>query len=107
MAALVRGVGPPSAEGGRFAAEGGLRPRAAAAPRFTRAPATGRPSATQSPPRAERAHREAAPASSVRDISVTDERPDPELDDERRRYYRLTKPGRRALSAARAKKVYP
>jgi len=51
-------------------------------------------------------------------IEEADERPDPELDDERRRYYRLTQPGRRALasetgriatliSAARAKKVYP
>jgi DNA-binding PadR family transcriptional regulator len=54
----------------------------------------------------------------ARFIEEADERPDPELDDERRRYYRLTKPGRRALraetarvatliSAARAKKVYP
>jgi DNA-binding PadR family transcriptional regulator len=51
-------------------------------------------------------------------IEAADERPDPELDDERRRYYRLTTQGRRALaaetsriatliSAARAKKVYP
>jgi DNA-binding PadR family transcriptional regulator len=51
-------------------------------------------------------------------IEEADERPDPELDDERRRYYRLTPSGRRALkadtarvamliSAARAKKVYP
>ncbi|HUE88235.1 MAG TPA: helix-turn-helix transcriptional regulator [Vicinamibacterales bacterium] len=51
-------------------------------------------------------------------IEEADERPDPELDDERRRYYRLTPLGRRALaaetgrvaaliSAARAKKVYP
>jgi DNA-binding PadR family transcriptional regulator len=51
-------------------------------------------------------------------IEEADERPDPALDDERRRYYRLTPQGRRALSAetarvatlisaARAKKVYP
>ncbi len=51
-------------------------------------------------------------------IEEADERPDPSLDDERRRYYRITAPGRRALraetarvatllSAARAKKVYP
>ena len=51
-------------------------------------------------------------------IEEADERPDPDLDDERRRYYRLTPPGRRALrnetarvaslvQAARAKKVYP
>ena len=51
-------------------------------------------------------------------IAEAEERPDPELDDERRRYYRLTPSGRRALkadtarvatliSAARAKKVYP
>lgn len=51
-------------------------------------------------------------------IEEADERPDPELDDERRRYYRLTASGRRALKAetarvaslvraARAKKVYP
>ncbi len=51
-------------------------------------------------------------------IEEADERPDPELDDERRRYYRLTRLGRRALAAesarmatllaaARAKKVYP
>jgi DNA-binding PadR family transcriptional regulator len=51
-------------------------------------------------------------------IEEADERPDPELDDERRRYYRLTPQGRRALtaettrvatliSAARAKRVYP
>ena len=51
-------------------------------------------------------------------IEEADERPDPALDDERRRYYRITAPGRRALqhetarvatlvSAARAKKVYP
>jgi DNA-binding PadR family transcriptional regulator len=51
-------------------------------------------------------------------IEQADERPDPELDDDRRRYYRLTPLGRRALkseaarvatliSAARAKKVYP
>jgi DNA-binding PadR family transcriptional regulator len=54
----------------------------------------------------------------ARFIEEADERPDPELDDERRRYYRLTPQGRRALtaetarvatliSAARAKKVYP
>ena len=51
-------------------------------------------------------------------IQHADERPDPELDDERRRYYRITTSGQRALrnetvrvaalvSAARAKKVYP
>jgi DNA-binding PadR family transcriptional regulator len=51
-------------------------------------------------------------------IEEADERPDPELDDERRRYYRLTHLGRRVLSAetsrlstllaaARAKKVFP
>ena len=51
-------------------------------------------------------------------IEEVDERPDPSLDDERRRYYRLTTLGRRALAAesarlatllaaARAKKVYP
>jgi DNA-binding PadR family transcriptional regulator len=54
----------------------------------------------------------------ARFIEEADERPDPELDDERRRYYRLTSAGRRALesetsrvaallAAARAKKVYP
>jgi DNA-binding PadR family transcriptional regulator len=32
-------------------------------------------------------------------ILETDERPDPELDDERRRYYRLTEYGRRVLKA--------
>ena len=32
-------------------------------------------------------------------IEESDERPDPELDDERRRYYRLTDYGRRVLSA--------
>lgn len=32
-------------------------------------------------------------------IEEADERPDPELDDERRRYYRLTPLGRRALAA--------
>ncbi|HXC36752.1 MAG TPA: PadR family transcriptional regulator [Candidatus Acidoferrales bacterium] len=32
-------------------------------------------------------------------IEESDERPDPELDDERRRYYRLTGFGRRVLSA--------
>ena len=51
-------------------------------------------------------------------IAEADERPDPEIDDERRRYYRITPVGRRALkhetgrvatliAAARAKKVYP
>ena len=51
-------------------------------------------------------------------IEEAEERPDPELDDERRRYYRITTLGERALkrettrvamlvSAARAKKVYP
>ena len=32
-------------------------------------------------------------------IEETEERPDPELDDERRRYYRLTAQGERVLSA--------
>jgi len=32
-------------------------------------------------------------------IVESDERPDPEYDDERRRYYRLTTLGRRVLSA--------
>jgi len=32
-------------------------------------------------------------------IEETDERPDPELDDERRRYYRITLYGRRVLQA--------
>lgn len=32
-------------------------------------------------------------------IEESDERPDPALDDERRRYYRLTETGRRAASA--------
>jgi DNA-binding PadR family transcriptional regulator len=32
-------------------------------------------------------------------IAETDERPDPEMDDERRRYYRLTGLGERVLSA--------
>ncbi|HET8628472.1 MAG TPA: PadR family transcriptional regulator [Thermomicrobiales bacterium] len=32
-------------------------------------------------------------------IEEAGERPDPSLDDERRRYYRLTDPGRRALEA--------
>ena len=32
-------------------------------------------------------------------VEETDERPDPELDDERRRYYRLTGLGERVLSA--------
>ncbi len=51
-------------------------------------------------------------------IEEADERPDPELDDERRRYYRATPLGRRVLkaetarmaalvAAARAKKVTP
>lgn len=51
-------------------------------------------------------------------IEEADERPDPTLDDERRRYYRMTRLGRRVLeaesarlsvllSAARAKKVFP
>lgn len=49
-------------------------------------------------------------------VEESDERPDPELDDERRRYYRMTPLGRRAvkaevqrlanaLSAARSKKI--
>jgi len=32
-------------------------------------------------------------------VAESDERPDPELDDERRRYYRLTAPGQKALAA--------
>lgn len=51
-------------------------------------------------------------------IAETDERPDPALDDERRRYYRLTTRGRRVAAAeierlesivdmARAKKLVP
>lgn len=36
-------------------------------------------------------------------IEETDERPDPELDDERRRYYRLTDFGRRVLTAEAAR----
>jgi DNA-binding PadR family transcriptional regulator len=51
-------------------------------------------------------------------IEEADERPDPSLDDERRRYYRITSLGRRVLeaesarmstllAAARAKKVFP
>lgn len=51
-------------------------------------------------------------------LEEADERPDPALDDERRRYYRLTPLGRRVLeaesarmstllAAARAKKVFP
>lgn len=36
-------------------------------------------------------------------IEETDERPDPELDDERRRYYRLTELGQRVLSAEAAR----
>ena len=35
----------------------------------------------------------------ARMIEESDERPDPELDDERRRYYRLTSFGRRVLEA--------
>ncbi len=34
-------------------------------------------------------------------IEESDERPAPELDDARRRYYRLTEPGRRVLDAER------
>jgi DNA-binding PadR family transcriptional regulator len=55
---------------------------------------------------------------SARLIEEADERPDPAVDDERRRYYRITATGQRALKAetarvatlisgARAKKVYP
>src|SRR4029077_13748083 len=51
-------------------------------------------------------------------IDEADERPDPALDDERRRYYRITALGRRVLqaesarmatlvAAARAKRVFP
>jgi DNA-binding PadR family transcriptional regulator len=51
-------------------------------------------------------------------VDESEERPDPELDDERRRYYRITNLGRRvtraeaqrletAVSAARAKKMLP
>jgi DNA-binding PadR family transcriptional regulator len=51
-------------------------------------------------------------------VAEAAQRPDPELDDERRRYYRLTPLGRRVLeaenarmatllAAARAKRVYP
>ncbi len=36
-------------------------------------------------------------------IEEADERPDPALDDERRRYYRITESGRRALSAEAAR----
>lgn len=36
-------------------------------------------------------------------IEESDQRPDPELDDERRRYYRLTGLGERALSAEAAR----
>ena len=36
-------------------------------------------------------------------IIETDERPDPELDDERRRYYRITEEGTRALGAEAAR----
>jgi DNA-binding PadR family transcriptional regulator len=36
-------------------------------------------------------------------IQETDERPDPEMDDERRRYYRLTALGRRVLAAESAR----
>lgn len=32
-------------------------------------------------------------------VEESDERPDPELDDSRRRYYRMTEPGRRAVRA--------
>jgi DNA-binding PadR family transcriptional regulator len=32
-------------------------------------------------------------------VAESDERPDPELDDERRRYYRISVPGQKALSA--------
>lgn len=32
-------------------------------------------------------------------IEESDERPDPELDDSRRRYYRLTKPGLKVVAA--------
>jgi DNA-binding PadR family transcriptional regulator len=50
-------------------------------------------------------------------VEEADERPDPELDDERRRYYRMTSLGERAvrnetqrlataLAAAKAKKVF-
>jgi DNA-binding PadR family transcriptional regulator len=38
-------------------------------------------------------------------IEESDERPDPELDDERRRYYRLTDLGQRVL-AAEAQRLY-
>ena len=51
-------------------------------------------------------------------LDEAEERPDPELDDERRRYYRITSLGRRVLeaetarmatllAAARVKKVFP
>jgi DNA-binding PadR family transcriptional regulator len=51
-------------------------------------------------------------------IEEAEDRPDPALDDERRRYYRITRLGRRVLeaetarltallSAARAKRVFP
>jgi DNA-binding PadR family transcriptional regulator len=36
-------------------------------------------------------------------VEETDRRPDPELDDERRRYYRLTTTGRRILGADAAR----
>jgi DNA-binding PadR family transcriptional regulator len=36
-------------------------------------------------------------------IEESDERPDPELDDERRRYYRLTAAGRQAVAAEAAR----
>jgi len=36
-------------------------------------------------------------------IEETDERPDPHLDDERRRYYRITKLGRKAAQAEAAR----
>jgi DNA-binding PadR family transcriptional regulator len=38
-------------------------------------------------------------------IEETEERPAPDLDDERRRYYRLTEPGRLALQAELARYV--
>jgi DNA-binding PadR family transcriptional regulator len=55
---------------------------------------------------------------SARLVEESEERPDPEMDDERRRYYRITDPGRRvvrseaqrleaAVAAARAKKLLP
>src|SRR6202521_6482401 len=55
---------------------------------------------------------------SARLVEESDERPDPDLDDERRRYYRMTDFGARvlraeaerlanAVSAARAKRLFP